>query len=206
MNNCTKLLTITFFTLIALESNSQEKFTSYDNSYSGKSYEIQISTEDIEKYSLYINAMSLDRTHSQGGITIDQKQYQDFLNAIAEAKTKYEEWVKTAKENNVKELNKAMTFKSKAGGYFLYGNKWNFQFSVNLKFDFTILESNGEIKYLLLINTGELQSSSNQFMKVDGFVLVFSSTKEMDEFTNAISIEKITEFVNKPKKDALFKD
>lgn len=77
---------------------------------------------------------------------------------------------------------------------------------VNLKFDFKILESNGEVKYLLLIRTGELQSSSNQFMKVDGFVLVFSSTKEIDEFTAAISTEKITEFVNKPKKDELFKD
>lgn len=206
MNNCIKFLTICFFTLIAAKSNAQEKFASYDNTYGGKTYEIQISAKEKEKFSLYIDAMSLDRTHEKGGITIDQKQHQDFLNAIAEAKTKYEEWVKTAKENNVKELDKTLTVKSKAGGYFLYGSKWNFQFLVNLKFDFKILESKGEIKYLLLIRTGELQSSSNQFMKVDGFVLVFSSTKEIDEFTTAISTEKITEFVNKPKKEELFKD
>ena len=43
---------------------------------------------------------------------------------------------KTAKENNVKELSKTMTIASKAGGYFLYGSKWNFQFLVNLKFQF----------------------------------------------------------------------
>jgi hypothetical protein len=77
---------------------------------------------------------------------------------------------------------------------------------VNLKFDFKILESKGETRYLLLIRTGELQSSSNQFMKVDGFVLVFSSSKEIDDFIAAISTEKITEFLNKPKKDTLFKD
>ncbi len=206
MNNCIKILTLCFFALLATNSKAQEKFTSYDNTYGGKTFEIQISSKDKEKFSLYIDAMSLDRTHEKGGITIDQKQHQDFLNAIAEAKTKYEEWVKTAKENNVKELDKTLTVKSKAGGYFLYGSKWNFQFLVNLKFDFKILESKGEIKYLLLIRTGELQSSSNQFMKVDGFVLVFSSTKEIDEFTTAISTEKITEFINKPKKDALFKD
>jgi len=206
MNNYFKILTICFFALIAVKSNAQEKFTSYDNTYGGKTYEIQIDAKEKEKFSLYIDAMSLDRTHEKGGITIDQKQHQDFLNAIAEAKSKYEEWVKIAKENNVKELDKTMTIKSKAGGYFLYGSKWNFQFLVNLKFDFKILESKGEIKYLLLIRTGELQSSSNQFMKVDGIALVFSSTKEMDEFTTAISTEKITEFVSKPKKDALFKD
>lgn len=206
MNNYFKILTVSFFFLIVVKSNAQEKFSSYDNTYVGKTYEIQIASKDKEKYSLYIDAMSLDRTHEKGGITIDQKQYQEFIKAIVESKTKYEEWVKTANENNVKELSKTMNLKSKAGGYFLYGNKWNFQFFVNLKFDFRILESKGEIKYLLLISTGELQSSSNQFMKVDGFVLVFSSTKEIDEFVNAISIEKITEFLNKPKKETLFKD
>jgi hypothetical protein len=198
-----KIITILFFAL-SIQGKAQDKFTTYDNTYSGKTYEIQISAK--EKFSLYIDAMSLDKLHDKGGITIDQKQHQDFLNAIAEAKLKYEEWVKTAKENNVKELDKTMTIKSKAGGYFLYGSKWNFQFLVNLVYDFKILEINGEIKYLLLIRTGELQSSGNQFMKVDGFVLVFSSTKEIDDFAKSISTEKITEFLNKPPKTELFKD
>ncbi|NRT14698.1 hypothetical protein HNP99_001042 [Flavobacterium sp. 28A] len=206
MNDFFKILTICSITLMTTKSNAQEKFTTYDNTYGEKTYEIQISSKDKEKFSLYIDAMSLDSNHSKGGITIDQKQHQDFLNAIAEAKIKYEEWVNTAKENDVKELDKTMTIKSKAGAYFLYGNKWNFQNFVNLKYDFKIIESKGEIKYLLLLKTGKLQSSSNQFMKVDGFVFVFSSTKEVDDFTNAISSEKITEFMNKPKKEALFKD
>lgn len=114
---------------------------------------------------------------------------------------------KLQKKIMLKNLAKQWQLQDKAGGYFLYGSKWNFQFLVNLKFDFKILESKGEIKiYFSLIRTGELQSSSNQFMKVDGFVLVFSSTKEMDDFSTAISMDKITEFVNKPKKEALFKD
>lgn len=206
MNNYLKTLATCLITSITIQSNAQEKFTTYDNTYSEKTYDIQISSKEKEKFSLYIDAMSLDSSHEKGGITIDQKQHLDFLNAIVEAKVKYEEWVKTAKENNVKELSKTMTIKSKAGGYFLYGSKWNFQYLVNLKYDFKIIESKGETKYLLLIKTGELQSSSNQFMKVDGFVFVFSSTKEIDDFTTAISIEKITEFINKPKKEALFKD
>jgi hypothetical protein len=206
MKNFLKTLTVCLLILTTIKTQAQDKFSSYDNTYSGKTYEIQLSVKEKDKFSLYIDAMSLDEIADKGGITIDQKQHQDFLNALGEAKLKYEEWVKTAKENNVKELDKTMTIKSKAGGYFFYGSKWNFQFLVNLKFDFKILESKEEIKYLLIIRTGELQSSSNQFIKVDGFVLVFSSPKEIDEFTTAISAEKITEFVNKPKKNELFKD
>ncbi|MBX2931996.1 MAG: hypothetical protein KF781_08635 [Chitinophagaceae bacterium] len=206
MNISKTILTISLFVATALQSKAQEKFTTYDNTYVEKSYDIQISAKEKEKFTLYIDAMSFDKMHEKGGISIDQKQHQEFLNALSEAKLKYEEWVKTAKDNNVKELSKSMTIKSKAGGYFLYGSKWNFQFLVNLKFDFRILESKGETKYLLLVKTGELQSSSNQFMKVDGFALVFSSSTEIDDFVKAISTEKITEFTNKPKKDDLFKD
>lgn len=206
MNITKAILTASLIVTSTFQIKAQEKFSTYDNTYAGKSYEIQVSAKNNEKFTLYIDAMSLDRIHEKGGISIDQKNHQDFLNALTEAKLKYEEWVKTAKDNNVKEFDKTMTIKSKAGGYFLYGSKWNFQFLVNLKFDFKILESKGETKYLLLIRTGELQSSSNQFMKVDGFVLVFSSSKEIDDFVNAISTEKITEFLNKPKKDDLFKN
>jgi hypothetical protein len=191
--------------LTTLQSKAQEKFTSYDNTYGGKTYEIQISAKEKDKFTLYIDAMSLDALHDKGGIMVKEKQHQDFLNSIAEAKLKYEEWVKTAKENNVKELDKSMSIKSKVGGYFQYGD-WNFQYLVNLTFDFKILESKGELKYLLIIRTGELQSSSNQFMKVDGFVLVFSSVGEIDTFTNEISTQKINEFINKPKAKDLFKD
>jgi hypothetical protein len=185
---------------------AQEKFSEYDNSYIGERFEIQLSAKEQDKFTLYIDAMSLDKLHSKGGIRVEEKNHSEFIEALSQARIKYEEWVATAKENNVKELVKAMTIKSRAGGYFLYGSEWNFQFSVNLQFDFKILESNGETKYLLLIRTGELQSSSNQFMKVDGFVLVFTNAKEIDDFIGSISADKISAFQNKPKKEDLFKD
>lgn len=206
MNNILKNLTVLLFVLIALQSKAQEKFSSYDNTYLGKTFEIQIAAKDITDYSLYIDAMSLDDLISTAGITIKQNQQQEFTVALSDAKVKYEEWVKTAKENNVKALDKSMSITSKAGGYFLFGGEWEFQFLVNLKFDFKILESKGETKYLLLVKTGELQSSGNQFIKADGCVLVFSSSKEIDDFKAAISSEKIEEFVKKPKKEDLFKD
>lgn len=204
MKNTFKVLCLVLVVLIGFSSQAQENFSSYENSYIGKFYPIQIASKDKEKFTLYIDAMSLDASHEKGGIMINEKQYQGFIDVINDAKVKYEEWIKTAKENNVNQLDKQMPFKSRADAYFLYGTKWNFQFDFNLTFDFRIMENKGEIKYLLLVKTGELQSSSNQFMKVRGVTLVFTSIKEIDTFISQINKEKIDLYVNKPKKEALF--
>jgi hypothetical protein len=204
--NFIKTLIICFLLLETLQINAQQNFAIYNNTFIGKTYNIQISLKGKDEYSLYIDAMPLDKLHKIGGITINQKQMEDFVLALKDARLKYEEWVKIAKENNVKELDKVMALKSTSGSFFQFGDKWNFQFLVNLKFNFKILNQEDGIKYLLIVNTGELKSSSNEFIEVDGFVLVFSSTKEIDEFSSAISLEKIQEFINKPKKEELFKD
>jgi len=203
MKNLMTFITLCLLTITTVESYAQEKLTTYDNTYIGKTYDIQLS---LEQEDLYIDAMSLDELYDKGGIRIKKNQHQDFLNAMAEAKTKYKEWVKTAKENNVRELNKSMDIKSEVGSYFFYGNQWKFQLSVNLTFDFEILENEGELTYLLTIRTGELKSSSNEHLKVDGFLLVFSSVDEIDAFTNKISRQKIKAFIAKPKEKDLFKD
>jgi len=203
MKNLITFITLCLFTITTVESYAQEKFTTYDNSYFGKTYDIKLS---LEQEDLYIDAMPLDELYDKGGIRIKKNQHQDFLNAIAEAKTKYKEWVKTAKENNVREFNKSMNIKSEVGGYFLYGSEWKFQLSVILTFDFQILENEGELTYLLIIRTGELKSSSNEHLKVDGFLLVFSSVNEIDAFTNKISRQKINAFIAKPKEKDLFQN
>jgi hypothetical protein len=197
------LLFVTFI-LLGSNLNAQKKFTTYDNTYDEKTYDIQISSKDKDDFTLWIDAMSLDALRKEGGLMIKKKQYQDFIDALNEAKLKYIEWSKTAKENNVKELDKSMPIKCKTDCYFQYGD-WEFTYNKALTFDFKILESKGELKYLLIIRTGELQSSSNQFMKVDGLVLVFTVADEIDNFVNSISMLKINEYLNKPKADELFK-
>ena len=208
MNKIMRLVFIGTFTLALINSSAQDKFTTYDRTYGDpETYDIEISTKEKNgDFKLYINAWSLDATHKKGGIGITKKQYPDFINAINEAKVKYEEWVKTAKDNNVKELSKQMDIKCKVSGNFIYGKDWHFQFTVNPTFNFKIIEDESDLKYLLIFRTGELTSSSNQYMKVDGFALVFTSTAEIDAFTKAISIEAIDEFIKKPKEKDLFKN
>lgn len=185
---------------------AQEKFATYDNTYINKTYDISIDVENDDKFTLYINAMSIDGIHETGGFMINEKEYQKFIDALQSASLKYQEWDSIARLNNVVELNKKMTdIKCKAGGYFLYYDEWKFQFFLIPTFSFLILESNNEIKRLLIVGSGQMTASSNQYMDVDGVMLVFSSIIEIQDFINLISISKINEFKNQPKKEDLFK-
>lgn len=200
------LLIVVLTTSAAFYSFGQTKFTSYDNTYAKKSFDIEIGTDKKGEYSLYINAQSLDDTHEHGGFIVKEKQYADFMQSMGEAKLKYKEWVKTAIDNNVKDLSKDMVIKCKTGSYFMYGNEWEFQFLVTPTYSFRILESEGQTEYLLLLRSGRLTSSSNQYMKVDGFVLVFRSEEEIDAFMKSISAEEIKSALTKPKSSDLFKN
>lgn len=202
MKNLKMMMTLMMCSAMTIITFSQEKYTSYDNVYSGSKYDVQISSKDSTSYKLYVDMMSLDKLSKSGGVMLDENAHEKFISTLLEAQIKYEEWIKTANDNNVTELDKTMTLRTKVSGYFLYGSKWNFQFVVNLTFDFKIIDG----KSLLIVRTGKMTSSSNQFMTNDGFVFVFSSTEEITEFLDVLSKDKITEFITKPKAVDLFKD
>ncbi len=202
MKNLKVMMMTLMMCLMTMVSFGQEKYTTYDNLYGEKTYEVSISHKDNGKYTLYVDMMSMDKLSKSGGVMISEKEHSLFLSTLNEAKVKYTEWVTTAKENNVTDLSKSMSYKVKVGGFFQYGSKWNFQYVVNLTFDFRIVDG----KNLLIVRTGKLTSSSNQYMTHDGFVFVFQSEKEIDDFINILSVEKVVEFMNKPKSTDLFKD
>lgn len=198
------LLIITLFTSII--SFGQEKFTTYKGTYVETPYNIDISVKDYPKFTLYIDALSLDDLHDKGGFMVDDDKHQAFIDALNQAKSKYEEWYTVAKENNVTELIKPMKIDLRTAAYFMYGNKWQFDYGVFPTFYFKIVKNERGLKHLLIVRSEELTSSSNEFMEVDGFAFIFSSADEIDDFISKISQEKIDEFVNKPKADDLFKD
>ncbi len=155
----------------------------------------------MNKYSLYIDSYSLDPSIRTGGILINSSDHLDFISTLKEARIKYSEWTTTSKDNNVTDLSKEMIYSNKAQSYFKYGSKWCFDFSVNLSYSFRV---SGD-KILLLVKTKEVVSSSNQYMKADGFVLVFQSVEEIEKFIETLSIGGISDFMNSPKEEDLFK-
>ena len=183
--------------------NGQIKFAEY-NSFDGNKYEISLDPK--ESFTLYINASPSDKFHDEGGFMVKKDRYNQFITALKDARSKYIEWTAVAKTNNVRTFSKIMQVDCNVGGYFKYGNKWQFQFSIRPVFNYIILETEGKIDYALSIHTGELKSSSNKYMDVDGYILAFLSAEEIDEFIKLLDIEKISREINKGDVESLFKN
>ena len=185
-------------------SFSQKVYTNYFNSYVHESYNIEIYDKGNDKYDLYINAFSFDNMTKNGGFLISNKRLPDFLNVLDSALVKYIEWTNIAKKNKVTDLKKPMGYTCKVDGYFEYG-KWQFDSNIQIGVDFLILDVNDSIRYILSITTGNLVSSSNEFIKSDGFVLLFTSVEEINNFRIMILPDNISVFLKKPKSEDLFK-
>lgn len=188
----------------------QVKLSEYNDSYNGEKYEIKVFPNKQYVFTISIPGTPkfvTSKLGSIGGINIEGGQLEEFINSLNEAKSKYIEWVKVAKDNGVNEMQKSTSVVCWAGGYFLYGSQWCFQFDVKLDFQVKINQVNNKTNYLLLVNTGEMISSSNRYMKADGFSIIFTNEKEIDDFISKLNRDNIESILQKLKsKEDLFKD
>ncbi|WP_439473837.1 hypothetical protein [Algoriphagus formosus] len=192
---------------VTVATFAQESYSTYYSSYFDKEYEIAVSFKD-NNLGLYIDLAGLDRLRETGGISISDKSYDGFMENLKFARSKYEEWIKVAIENDVRELDKDVELKTEViTGYFISGGEYTFDFSVRPSFDFKIMDDEKGLRHILIFRTGELESSSNRYITASDFVMVFSNLDEMDEFIDLISKEKLEEFKNKSSdKSSLFKN
>ena len=158
-------------------------------------------------YSLYIDGYTLDATVSSGGIIIKNKKIDTFINSWEQAKEKYIEWTTTAKENNIMDLKKDIKVKSpKLSGYFSYGS-WKFDNNVSPYFKYLITESKGKASYGLILYTGKMQASDNQYIDSDSFLYAFYSIEDIDNFISLLDSKLVLDkFGEKNSKEDLFKD
>ena len=199
-----KKLFLSTLLMSALVGFSQEKIGNYNSLFFSKNFDITASKPDArEEFSYYIDCSSKDTSSKQASLILKNKDVPEFINFLNSIKETYSKWSLTAKENKVTELDKNIEYKKLTySAAFTYG-KWNFDYSVNLTTRFKII--NG--KYLLIIDSDELQSSSNQYIKSDGFRFVFSSAQEIEELVTGLNINLVTDFYNKKNsKDDLFKN
>jgi len=182
----------------------QEKIATYNSAYFSKTFEIQAGRPNEKgDFDYYIDCLSSDSSSSKASLMLKNKQVPEFVEFLSSIKETFLKWKQTAIENKVTELDKKIEYKNlNYRGAFLYG-KWNFDYSVNISARFRIIND----KYLLIIDSDALQSSSNQFIKSDGFRFVFNSAQEIEELINGLDIEKVKEFyADKNGKEDLFKN
>ena len=192
------LLSILILALCGAHAFAQEKLTEYKSSYFDKSYPISVAKSKAGNVTFYIDAESMDKSSKAGFLIIEEKEVEAFILSIKSGKEIYSKWKKTAIDNNVTELSKPMDVpKYKCSAGFSYG-KWQFDFAVNPISFFKII--NG--KYLFMLHSGELQSSSNQFMKSSGIAIVLDSEDDFDNLVASISVTKANELLEKKDKAA----
>lgn len=201
-----KIMIIAGFMFFAININvfGQEKIATYNSAYLSKNFEIQAGKPNEKgNFDYYIDCFSADKTSSKASLMLKSQDVPEFIAFLSSIKETFLKWKQTAIENKVTELDKKMEYNNlNYGGAFLYG-KWNFDYSVNISARFRIIND----KYLLIIDSDALQSSSNQFIKSDGFRFVFNSAQEVDELINGLEIEKVKAFyADKNGKEDLFKN
>lgn len=205
-----KLLLILIFVSFSLSySFSQKIYSEYSSKYFSRKYDLEVSfnKDDETKYNIWINATSNDDLVSKVGIKVKSEIIDTLINSLVKIKDKYVEWSNIAKEKNVTELYKDFPINIPAvDGFFYYYDDWEFDYSIIPTAHFIIMKSkNEELYYLLLIELGELKSSSNEFIKCKGLYIGLSSIKEIDDFITKISPETILKFKTIPKTEDLFK-
>lgn len=195
-----KLAKLFILLCVAGAAMAQKKFDEY--AADGDAYQIQI-TIDRDSYYLWINSYSMDDAIAKCGFLVSREKHEAFLQSLEKAKQKFIEWSRVAKENSVEDgVSKEMDIVVNSEAFFMYGSKWCFDLRVKMKFKFMITKG----LHSLVVFSDELVSTRNEFMKSDGVAIFFSSPEEIDSFMKKISIEKVNEYVLKPKAEDLFKN
>lgn len=187
--------------IMTLGLQAQQKYTTYSMRYVEDEYDIQIGDEG----KLYITIMTMDRTSKSAGIILKRKKAPQFMECLDSARKKYAEWTEIAIKNNVKEMSKEIDCGCKVEGFFSFGD-WQFDFYVVPTFKFLVTDYGGKINHLLVINTGRMTSSSNQYIDSDGGTIIFNSDMEIVDFIRKINPKNVEEFLSKkPNVEELFK-
>lgn len=175
---------------------------SYFGEEGGSEFDIN-ATEEREGIKYFVNMYPLEGQSRQVLIMVEPGQMEDFLSDLQEAANTFSRWDSISKANDVVDLEKTMsTSTKKLDVAFQYGD-WNFDFNVTLKYRFKHIKE----EPTLIIGTGELQSSSNQYIENDGGMFVFTSRREIDDFIEGLHPSLARAFFDsKGKKEDLFDD
>lgn len=197
-----KVLLLLFALLATSNVFAEKKVSEYNSSYFEKTYDIESTDVKNGSFTYYIYCESKDDYHKTVGFSLKSSEIPNFVKNLQVIKEKFAEWTQVAKDNKVTDYDKAfdVSFKS-VRCFFLYGKDWHFT-STRFKPYFKVTN---ESKYLAVFNVGELTASDNQFMDVDGFMIVFQDGNEIDEFIQAIDPSHALESSDtERKKDVLF--
>ena len=200
MNTLNKIFIASMMLFLSVSLFSQQKLAEYKSF--GKTYEIRIAKREGNSYRLYIEMNGFGGYSEYGGIYLDEKTHPLFLESLNGAKLKYVEWDSIATINKVVTHTQPMVFNPTCGAFFMHGSQVHFDFSVDMSFNFNVVDSTP----YLVVKTSKLVSQKNENITSIGYILIFHSPKELENFATLISVNRVNEFLNPQKTSELFKN
>lgn len=198
------LIIITLLIIIPLTINSQQYFNSYLNQYSNKSYQIKLSQDDNDliKYRLYVDMISIDTLYnSYGGIVMNSDQHNEFLFQLNEAKLLYNKYSNLCRINEISDWTNMMQISPSVSVYYKNDkNVWMVKNNVDLTFYFKRM---GNESFLIIstdyVNNEKISIEENDLDNDTniGFLFIFPSLKEINEFIELINIDNVSKELNK---------
>jgi len=181
---------------------SQDVYKTYTmESLSAKKpeYNVKISEKNGEII-FWIETFGLDNIYDVVFLKIKENEVNNFVKFLKTSEQKFISWKNIAVKNNVKKVTKEIKLKYTV-------RRVRFKTSVSDWYTSTRTRLKSIFYDLTLVikNNYKLISMSNEFIKSDGFVLVFKNKKEIDNLISILNISKAKEFIsNKKKKENLF--
>lgn len=178
-----KLFTSIVALFVCICTSAEDKVSEYTMSFfDGNTYDVEATKVKNGEFTYYIYCESKDK-HEKVGFSLESSEISYFVEQLRSIEGKFEEWSKTAEDNNVTDFDKQFETKFKSvGTFWLYGSKWCFS-TVKFKPYFKVTDSG---KTLAIINVGKMTASANRYMTSNGFLIVFSTVEEIEDFIKAI--------------------
>ena len=193
---------ITLFTLILMTTAmmAEQVVGSYHSSYFDKDYEVEAAYSKGEQLSVYITVEGNSSTEKVY-LNFKGEDIEALITSLQLSKTKFIEWEKIARENNVTDMMKPFDISFPYCTVAWYGSQWWFCFRKSIAPDFMVT-SDGQILFLI---TGTATSSRNEYIDTK-YYLALSSEKDFDSLIDAINPMRIKEqFEKKERVNDLFK-
>ena len=190
-----KKLLVLAVMLTGMVSTAQKQMDTYVMDYfNTKEFKIDVSEDKNKEITIWLEPSIMDKHTKDISVAFTYSRLLKFESFLLEAVTKFEEWSKIAKENNV-EVNKTIPdIKAVSKTFFKPFSEWKIDSVTPLYAEVKTIS--GEF-VLVIRNKHKLTAYDNKYISSEGFAFAFKSRKSVEELISKIQITKAREFLDK---------
>lgn len=188
-----QLISFVLGVLFCISMQAQNTISEYVNSHQ-ESFKVNLIAKNEKPYRI---SLACESKGGDGEIWIKPSDVEKFRAALSAVKSKFEEWNKIAKENNITQASKEMSIKFPKVE-FVWGATTTFFATDKFK---AMWGLKSPVEFVLC--TAYVTASNNQFAE-ETFIISFYSIQDVQNLLDALSQEKIDAAIKTTENSSLF--